>query len=1825
MTVHSTHGVATSDITAKIDHQLRGWRESLIDLTRGQRLIYFRHLKVGTLEIRAESLTSLWESLGAGRQQLVPGKGEDGSPLPFQTSDGLFCPNATAKAVQSAGTALINKARDVSTGQGVWPLHLGLGMLHWTDPDTRESAESPVLMVPVEISRDGVGRPWKVSLRDEETQFNPALRLRLRDFDIFLPSEDEVDSPLEFVASLGAQVAPEWEVKTRAVLANFSFPKLAMYNDLRENAEHIADHPLVQMLAVGPDAPRSREFPFEARPLSSLEVYRPLGSSMSILDADSSQRQCVAAALDGKSFVMDGPPGTGKSQTISNIIAELVAVGRSVLFVSEKAAALEVVESRLAAAGLGHMILNLHGERTRKEVARHLGETLALKAENRSGMNKGNIDALSSSVEELTQFAQAMNERRSPLDMSLIGAIGEVDRRLNGQMLPSLTAPIEVSKFDDGALARLDRVATDYAQANETFRNFAEPIWVGLHNRQHSRAEVNHAAHNAGLAAETLNTVVAAAATVEEDFDLEPASSLADLERRVELGALVRANRPVPFEWFADEIDVVTNRVDELVTLSEDRVARIESLDSTIGAGWHSTDADAMGDALSSALSPLKSQEWTAPTALASAAALDTATRNWDKMRAVLPTLAEAFSISETDVTADVIDQLVALSAMADRPARPPMAWFNPTRLPAIGDTLRSLAAASEQADRSRQDAELYFLEPILSEDVASLIARFDAHGGSIWSKVGRQDKKLLKGHSRSAKASKTIIAQLPTAAEWQKSAQRLEAEAKKAEEILGFSPQVDDGSLQIYFEAWELARDAVETAGLTVPLAAVATQLAANGSTTPTLIPAARAVADFSGAARTALSHAGQESALTELAAMPVQEAQDEARAASTALHLLASVLNDVQIALGLQGSDHLPSGVATTLLEQIGAIRTIEVQILDRVDELGLAGSSDVDKYGFAEDLAWVRSVQNSLGRPFSRADYTALYRTPRFPENTEETVRSYRACVHTFLAMFDLDRRPQLEAELAGSPSQCVELLEQAAAEATQVIPLVDQLTGNRDVLDSAGLAPVVEFCVDKPMEATALADALVGALLDSWIDQVALADPRLTRWRATERNQLVETFAALDQQLVESAHSRINRAYNDRCRGIGQSVGVQVITREAEKKSRHLPIRTLLERAEDTIQAVKPCMMMSPLTVSHYVPSDMVFDVVVFDEASQVRPEDAVNCIYRGRQLIVAGDQKQLPPTAFFSSGDDEGDADGELDDFESVLDLAKAASLTALPLTWHYRSRHESLIAFSNRRFYEGKLFTFPSATFEAPDLGVSFVPAGGAYRRGTTRDNPTEAAKVAERVRFFAEEYPKLSIGVVTMSEAQRTAVQDAMERLSGESPAVASLLNSGTGIDDFFVKALENVQGDERDVIIMSIGYGPDEHGKFTMNFGPLNKRGGWRRLNVAITRARRRLEVAASFEHGMLNPGNNETLRHLRHFLNYAQNGPNVLSLESEDSLGEAESVFEEQVLAQIESWGYDVVTQVGVAGYRIDMAVRHPQRSGTYAIGIECDGAAYHSAPTARDRDRLRHAVLEGLGWRLHRIWGLSWWRDRETQVNALRSAIEEAITDTQPVHELPATSAGGSAALDAHDMDFGPDDSHSATVFPDLATPPQDDPTDALPSWVRHYEMAEVDASGPVVPGKASLNEAFISALIAEAPVSEPRLLTLYKASTGAARVSPSTQEWLLAELERDPRFDQDSRSFWHVTGQSVDFFRRPTSSNGRSAVLEISDSELRFAILRLVESNLLLEQEQLVEQVIHLAGDSFLTRPARRVVEDALEKARLAGDVFTDDDGFVHWP
>ncbi|MEG4394372.1 AAA domain-containing protein [Microcoleus sp. BROC3] len=515
--------------------------------------------------------------------------------------------------------------------------------------------------------------------------------------------------------------------------------------------------------------------------------------------------------------------------------------------------------------------------------------------------------------------------------------------------------------------------------------------------------------------------------------------------------------------------------------------------------------------------------------------------------------------------------------------------------------------------------------------------------------------------------------------------------------------------------------------------------------------------------------------------------------------------------------------------------------------------------------------------------------------------------------------------------------------------------------------------------------------------SCLDQARAQDSALTVFHRETHEQLIEEFRVLDQERVKISSNRVRRAHAERVIAAMNAYPEQeaLVRREAAKKARHLPLRKLLAEAPDVLTSISPCWMASPLSVSQLLDADRrYFDVVIFDEASQVLPEDAVPALLRAQRAVVAGDKYQLPPTTFFAGGldeEEEAESPSPVEGLESLLDLM-SSFLETWELLWHYRSRDEALIAFSNRHIYNDRLITFPSPG-GSPSIShvlVSCIPGQDGQEESASR----EVQRVVELVLQHATEQPNETLGVITMGIKHAQRIEAALDAALGERPELAAFFDEGRP-ERFFVKNLERVQGDERDAILLSVGYGKDRSGRLVYRFGPLLTKGGERRLNVAVTRARQRMTLVSSFDHHDMDPDRSSSrgVELLRLYIQYAASEGKILG-ETEQS-GVPLNPFEKDIYDALTGKGISLLPQWGVSSYRIDMVAQHPQQPGRFVLAIECDGASYHSLPTARDRDRLRQQQLEALGWRFHRIWSTDWFMRRDKEIQRAVDAYEAAV--------------------------------------------------------------------------------------------------------------------------------------------------------------------------------------------------------------------------------------
>lgn len=528
---------------------------------------------------------------------------------------------------------------------------------------------------------------------------------------------------------------------------------------------------------------------------------------------------------------------------------------------------------------------------------------------------------------------------------------------------------------------------------------------------------------------------------------------------------------------------------------------------------------------------------------------------------------------------------------------------------------------------------------------------------------------------------------------------------------------------------------------------------------------------------------------------------------------------------------------------------------------------------------------------------------------------------------------------------------------------------------------------------------------------WVARTIDATPVLRQFVSVEHERSILNFRKLDEEVRKLTADCIRtkvRAGLTEHEDAKRNSEFGIIRRELEKRARHKPLRQLISEAPNAIPKLTPCLLMSPLSIAQYLPVEQrLFDVVIFDEASQITVWDAIGAIARGRQTIVAGDPKQLPPTSFFSAGQSEDEAVQDEEDLESILDEMLGANVPNVNLSWHYRSRHESLITFSNHRYYQGGLVTFPSPV--TTDAAVSLTSVGGTYDRGASQTNRREAEAVVAEIEKRLTDVRTYSqtIGVVTFNQKQQTLILDLLDAARRKNPDLDVFFGEDR-LEPVFVKNLESVQGDERDVILFSTTFGPDETGRVMMNFGPLNKSGGERRLNVAITRAREELKVFSSLHAEQIDLSRTAAVgvRDLKHFLEFSDKGARALVEAVYGSKGDFDSLLESSVAANLRERGWTLHPQVGVSSFRIDLGVVDPDASGQYLAGIECDGATYHRSATARDRDLVRENVLRNLGWEILRLWSTDYWLDPTKVIDKL----DKQLNDVRTKRRARAAQAG-----------------------------------------------------------------------------------------------------------------------------------------------------------------------------------------------------------------------
>lgn len=1655
-------------------------------------------------------------------------------------------------------TELYRSSRAALQEGGSNTLFLALGFLSWTREATDDKRfRAPLILVPVSLERKSARSGFSVQLHDDEPRFNPTLIEMLRqDFDLTLDiAEGELpkdDAGLN-VSAIWNRVSDAikdikgWEVVDDVVLATFSFAKYLMWKDLAERTDQLKQNPVVKHLIETPRDmyPSSIAFP-DARTLDRellpQETFCPL-------PADSSQLSAIAAASKGKDFVLIGPPGTGKSQTIANLIAQCLAERKRVLFVSEKMAALDVVYRRLKDVGLGGFCLELHSSKARKfEVLEQLRRSWDAAGVVEPADWLAEAERLGATRAQLNRYVERLHTRHAN-GMSAYEAIGCVVAGRHLPVIPlSWASPQE---HDRGALGRL-REAADLLDVNVRAVGESNVAASPLAHVEHSEWSPTWQA--------TLVAKAAGMQPVTEHFEASAAEFVrllgftpAVLDRKVRAALSVLA-RILPNAAGRDWTFVLrpdAKQIFEGLQRSIQLVQEHAAVHSALPVPLEPQRVEAIRQAIAHLtrhreLMGQLSEPW--PVTV-----VERLRSGVDLLVAITEKTRQLSLVYQPNLTSVFIQQLKA-DLDAVKASSWPMSWM---RRRALGKKLKEAAAGPG--------------EPAIESDIEHLVS-IDAIKSQV---VGISDLKHATGGLWAALDTDVDIAR--TAIVFQKA---LAAARGQSEwEDAGLEPVAQSACGEAARADLARMRELRQLDAELAKTESVAADMPGVWNSYQTDLVAAMSFAVY----QAVLREAAAGNTWIDNGLGPVE--------AGKCGELPARVLADMRKLVHLERELDTFADLAGRTANLWNGLRTQAQEVAAAHDFYSALLTALAPLASTPEAAA---NVRDALGRLLGAGNILL---------DTGGAVAV--SAVHYNDAKSALDAATgefSAASGLAGENSTILSLTpSEIRDKAAQVIRSEGRLNAwcawrkARGQAIALGLASLVAAVEQGAVPVGHIREMFDTAYARWWLNAVVDTDEVLRGFVSAEHEKRIRDFCELDERFTKLTQAWVSARLSADLpsqHSVSRHSEWGILRYEMQKKAKHLPLRELMNQAPGAVLSLTPCLLMSPLSIAQYLSSETAdFDLVVFDEASQIPVWDAIGAIARGKQVVMVGDPKQLPPTNFFDRAESDAE-DGDVEsDLESILDECIGANLPRMNLSWHYRSRHESLITFSNHRYYEGGLVTFPSPV--TADRAVSFHHvAEGVYEKGGARINKPEAkalvADLVARLKTPGFRESGLTLGVVTFNSEQQTLILDLLDEARRKDPSIEPFFMDAE-LEPVFVKNLESVQGDERDIMYFSLTYGPTVGGQVSMNYGPMNKQGGERRLNVAITRARHELRVFSSLRPEQLDLSRTQAtgVRDLKHFMEFAERGARALGEAVAGSVGGFDSPFEQVVHAALVRKGWNLHTQVGVSALRIDLGVVDPDAPGAYLAGIECDGATYHRSATARDRDKLREQVLRGLGWDIVRIWSTDWWIDADGTAEKVHQKLTELLSSKRSVRALQKEQAEtlAKAAIEAAMAKPAAESSGPATVTDSPAVDQEDveaatavyasnHAAELAPQGLggRTFVEADLGAAGYTGNPEAFFEPAYDATLLGmiehvvgvEGPVRDEVLARRIARAHSWSRTGARIQDRVvrLAEKHFLPRKEDVGVFFWpkDTSGSELVGFRRPPSGNARS-VDEVSLAEL----------------------------------------------------------------
>jgi very-short-patch-repair endonuclease len=1615
------------------DNKIENWKNQLLDLSKRNRMINYRQTKRTTLKILEPDLTVLFNRLAINNEELKfqrPINMDSDRrtyfilslmeamkhPIPARFGDMLA--EGSMPERRKTLRNLRAKAKLSIDEQGTNILYLSFGFIQWKEKtaDT-EWIKSPLILVPVSLKLESINAPYALRRYDDDIEVNPTLTFLFnRDYGVDLPTFDLRDETSldQFFAEIEKIVDERgWKLIKEVSIGLLSFLKISMYHDLDDHRERLLDNSVVRAIIGDTEAvidiPKEyRDFPYDD--VDPLDWHQ-------VVNADSSQQEAIMLSKVGVSFVMQGPPGTGKSQTITNIIAEALADKKKILFVSEKAAALEVVYKRLSEVNLDDFCLTLHSHKAnKKDILEDIGGNLKLPRTTVKDSVIKELTQLFYDRNDLNQYATDLHAKVSPLEESIYTVFGKLSELY-------AVADIDFSIDDVATISsehfrKMQYYVSSYATALSNLDGcVAENPWHGTIVTDSSQAFQNIFKAKTDGFNDLLSSLSKLYCEYVNRFGIQ-ASNTWNSHPRIFLMTEQLLRLPLfPDSWYSKE-----NREKLLKTASEfnnskdqyedalialHKVFRDEILDEDLISWISSVDESLTKISAFSIYADIPFDELFSNVDLITENSehciklLERISTQVESAARVLELNDLNDTLEEAVLIAKVLNEIVSSGSLKRE-------WFDPIFFKQTENILNLAKEHRMSLKEKRRALFPKWEQDVMTIDCDSMLQRFKTdYAGffKVFKSAYHADVKVIRGMSKliGAKLSDDAIIILLQELKLIHAEEQWFRENESA-----LRTCVGD-----YFLGQNTDWHSIELAFATsVDIG----QLFSHSSIPLKIIDI---ICDK-------ITHSTEYAIFAEIS-NALQSDISKFLATLSADSKAKETLNTVSVRNELLPNYQSVKSAGKDILNHIEILQPYMVCRLGPEDNLyhqtkkanetaqlrkDILKSYDSNAVLFEERFDGLltdwKSIINEINAVITFFEAFASTCTPELLEFASNNT-SNRAEVNRILENLQNERTAannqfmefanffEPEEKLADTDLAELIVRYQSCCSDYSALDKWLEYKETKNACDELGLEAFtkkIEHCNGFVGDIT---DAFCKRFYHLWLSSIVEKVPSIQQFRRRNQDERVERFTTVDEKQLAIAQVRIREniinTFPDPNQFMSKQDEMGILKKELSKKSRIMPLRKLFREIPNLLLVLKPCLMMSPLSVAYFLEAEKYhFDMIIFDEASQIFPQDAIGAIFRGDQIIIAGDSNQLPPTKFFAAStnnDSEYDTDDETYEeeiYDSILEET-AAILPNRTLRWHYRSKHEHLIAFSNQEIYKNELVTFPSSIEREQDAGVEFVfVEDGVYIGGGRNHNIPEAQRCVQLVQEHIRKYPKRSLGIIAFSEKQQQAISQKINEFREDNPEYEKFFTEDRD-DEFFVKNLENVQGDERDTIIFSVCYARTKEQRennkpMTLRFGPLGQQGGERRLNVAITRAKKNVKLVSSIRPGDIDLSRTESVgvRMLQAYIDFAMKGSVSLRATGSDTEND---IFVDYIAEFIEANGYRIRKHVGCSGYKIDIAVEHPCESDCFVVGIECDGYSYSSAKTARDRDHLRKSVLESMGWNMYRVWTTEWFKNPKTE--------------------------------------------------------------------------------------------------------------------------------------------------------------------------------------------------------------------------------------------------